>query len=93
VDLSAHLEGGGRVVQIEHDRDARDLADVGTDVLTRVTVAPRDRADEDPLLVAHADRHAVDLQLTRPPRCGALQVALDALGPLPQAVGVEHVVQ
>jgi hypothetical protein len=71
--------------------------DVGGDVLTGATVAPRRGLDEAPGLVADGDGDAVDLELADVGRVGRARLlghpALETLPPGHELVEVEGVVE
>ncbi len=92
-DLAAHLDQLGEALAGEALGDVGDRTDVGGDVLAGAAVAAGGGAGESAVLIGEVDREAVHLQLAQEVVGHALQLTGDAVGPLPQLLVVEGVVQ
>src|SRR5690606_4715802 len=78
VHLAANLEHARPVLAAQAQRNRLDRAQVRTDVLALLAVAARRAAHEPALLVAQADRKAVELGLDRKYRFADVLALLDA---------------
>ena len=95
VHLTAHLDqvGHGAIICGEHGRHAAQGADVHGHVLAGAAVAAGRGAHQPAALVDQVDGEPVDLGLAQPMDVGAVGIAHHPLGPGPQLVGAEHVVE
>ena len=75
VDLAAHFQHARPALAAQPQRNRLDRAQVGGDVLAGLAVAARRAAHEHAVLVAQADRQAVELGLDREHRIGACPAA------------------
>ena len=66
VDLAANLDRFRWSFEVEHERHARDRADVVGDVVAHHGIAPRGRQREPARVVGERHGHAVDFQLQHP---------------------------
>jgi hypothetical protein len=95
-DLAAHLEHVGHVALRRPSQlvgDGRDGRDVGRHVLADAPVATGGCLGEAAVLVAHAHRHAVDLQLAHEPHGLVAEGAGDPVTPRLQLGSIHRVVE